>query len=193
MASNDLTFSAPAKSRRTLPSGVLGMLIFVIAEAMFFLALLCSFGIAKSQFINWPPLGLPTLPTYTTAFNTMVFLSSGFFIYRSGRLFENDFKKSKKYFILTLLAGLFFLIFQGCEWFNLVRCGLTLQVDQFGSFFNTLICTHALHLFGALCGMLYIMTRFSAHTLDASTLWAMQILWYFVVGIWPLIYILVYF
>ena len=59
-----------------VPTPVLGMLIFVIAETMMFAGLISAFTIVKAGALGWPPPGQPRLPVEATAFNTAVLLLS---------------------------------------------------------------------------------------------------------------------
>ena len=63
----DLTGRLPASRRRRIaPNGVIGMLIFVGTEVMFFAGLMSAFTIAKTTAIGgWPPPGQPRLPIGT--------------------------------------------------------------------------------------------------------------------------------
>ena len=62
-----------------IPSAVLAMLIFVVAEVMFFAGVLSAYTIVKSGTLPgmWPPPGQPRLPAGETAFNTAALLMSG--------------------------------------------------------------------------------------------------------------------
>ena len=55
-------YGVPARRAPVLPNGVLGMLIFVATEIMFFSGLISAFVIGKSNAIGgWPPPGQPRL------------------------------------------------------------------------------------------------------------------------------------
>ena len=53
---------AEARTPQLLPSGVLGMLIFVFTEMMLFGGLISAFTIIRSAAVVWPPPGQPRLP-----------------------------------------------------------------------------------------------------------------------------------
>ena len=56
-------YGIPVRREPILPNGVLGMLIFVATEIMFFSGLISAFVIGKSNAIGgWPPPGQPRLP-----------------------------------------------------------------------------------------------------------------------------------
>ena len=95
----------------------------------------------------------------------------------------------------AILLGLCFLLLQGYEWVQLLQFGMTLSSSVYGALFYLIIGAHGLHVFGALVLMTYGFIHFkrekSFETISSNLL-PMQILWYFVVGIWPLLYTLVY-
>ena len=68
-----LTVSRPAKREPAIPNGVLGMMIFIFTEIMFFSGLISAHIIVKSQAAGqmWPPYGQPRLPIEETALNSL--------------------------------------------------------------------------------------------------------------------------
>jgi cytochrome c oxidase subunit III len=56
-----------------------------------------------------------------------------------------------------------------------------------------LIGTHGLHAAAAALALISLYVQLRRGTLKLDHLRAMQIFWYFVVGIWPVLYGLVYF
>ena len=94
--------------------------------------------------------------------------------------------------LLSVLLGSFFVLLQGYEWAQLLNEGLTLFSTQYGSFFYMIVGAHAAHAIAAILCLVYLYIKLLQDDLSANALWAGQIFWYFVVGIWPLLYILVY-
>lgn len=182
-----------------VPSPILGMLIFIGTEVMFYAALISTFLVIRSGEAFWPPPLQPRLPVEATAFNTLVLLISGFLFWRAHRMEggkdTGEMVFSRKILGWTVLLGLFFVIFQGYEWVRLVSFGLTLSSSIYGALFYLIIGAHAMHALGAVLFMVYLWWRMGpAHPTPISSV-AVQsgrILWTFVVGIWPLLYGLVY-
>ena len=85
-----------------------------------------------------------------------------------------------------------FAAVQRMEWTRLIHYGLTLQSSSYGSFFYLIIGAHALHAVAALVLMMHVYHTFANGTLRVSRFWAAQVFWYFVVGLWPFLYVLVY-
>ncbi len=180
------------RSRPVVPSGVLGMVIFTLTEMMFFAALISSFLIIKSGAMTWPPAGQPRLPVEETAFNTLFLLSSGVLLHLAGRAFSKGERKCRPLMVAAVVCGALFVCLQGYEWISLLATGLTLTSSSLGSFFYTIVGLHAVHAIIAIGALSYILRRLYADTLQPSMLWTAQVFWYFVVGVWPLLYWQVY-
>lgn len=175
-------------------NSVLGVIVFIMAEMMFFLGLISAFMISKANAVEWPPLDQPRLPVGATAFNTSVLLLSGFTIYLTGRSFyrEGFGDKSKMLFLVTLGLGSFFVLFQGYEWVRILSDGLTMQSSAYGAFFYLIIGAHAVHAVGSIVAQVRLYLKFRKGTLRMESFRAGQTFWYFVVGVWPVLYYLVY-
>lgn len=169
------------------------MVIFIVTEMMFFLGFISAFTIVKSTAETWPPLDQPRLPWEATLFNSLALLASGFFIFMANRHFRSErHDQAKKFFFTSLALGTFFVIYQGYEWSQLLQYGLTMRSSQYGSFFYLIIGAHALHALVALFLMARLALRAKGRTLPAESFFTVQAFWYFVVGIWPVLYVLVY-
>lgn len=187
-------FGGRRSPRRTpaIPSSVLAMLVFVFTEIMFFGGFISAYLIAKAAYRNWPPLGQPRLPIEETALNSLVLLASAVCLGFAVRAFKRSDPKSAKLLLAALLLGAFFVVFQGIEWVGLIAEGLTLSKSTHAGFFYLIVGAHALHAVVALSVLGWALFAMRRRTLRASGLWAAQIFWYFVVGVWPILYVLVY-
>lgn len=177
-----------------IPSSVFGVLVFILTETMFFVGLISAFMISKANAIEWPPLDQPRLPVGATAFNTAVLLASAATMYLAGRSFSREGfgRKSEQLFLLTLGLGTFFVVFQGFEWARLLSFGLTMQSSTYGGFFYLIIGAHAIHAVGSLLSLVRLFFKMKKGTLRRQSYQAGQVFWYFVVGVWPILYFLVY-
>jgi cytochrome c oxidase subunit 3 len=70
--------------------------------------------------------------------------------------------------------------------------GLTMQSSTYGGFFYLIVGTHALHAIGALTALVWAWHRLYTGRLTASQLATVAAFWYFVVLVWPVLYIQVY-
>ncbi len=191
---------AQRHNRRKAPiaNGVLGMLIFVITEVMFFAALISAYLVLRAGALEWPPWGQPRLPVAATAFNSVVLLLSGWVLFQAYKAFvqpNSYLRKVRKLLAVSILLGTFFVLFQGYEWLQLISFGLTITSSTYGSLFYLVIGTHALH---AIIALLILFRAYSklaplrTPPLTRTEFVVPQIFWYFVVGVWPVLYITVY-
>lgn len=182
------------RAQPVVPSGVLGMAIFIVAETMMFAGLVSSFLVTKAQVVGgvWPPPGQPRLPVEETAINTAALIASGVLFFVAHRRFATAAVLAKAPYLAALLLGAFFVAFQGWEWAQMLSVGLTPQSGPHGRFFYLLVGMHALHVVGALCGLSWGWLRLRRGALAQTELTTLLVLWTFVVGLWPVLYVLVY-
>lgn len=182
-----------ARRRQVAPNGVLGMLIFVVAETMFFGGLISAHAIVKAGALRgWPPPGQPRLPVEETLINTAALIASGVLLYVAQRAFAGSPRKARVPMLLSMLLGAAFVVLQGVEWVAMLRQGLTMTSSTHGAFFYLLIGAHALHVVGGLAVLIWAYVRLMRGLLVGTQLAAVQILWYFVVALWPILYWRVY-
>ena len=185
----------PIVNRTPVSSGVLGMLIFMVTEAMFFAGLVSAYLVIRAGIEEWPPWGQPRLPVVATAFNTVVLLASGFIMAQSRACFKKkELALGRRWLGISILLGSFFLVFQGYEWIQLLKFGFTLSSSVYGGLFYLLIGAHGFHVMGALAVLIYAWYRIKTpgNTITPEGLFPFQLLWYFVVCVWPVLYVLVY-
>ncbi len=174
----------------------LGLLMFLAAEAMFFAGLIGAFLVFRLGSTAWPPPFQPRLPVVVTGINTVILLLSGVTMHwalraiRSGKLL-----RLMRYLWTTLILGALFLTIQGYEWIRLLQFGLTVSSGIYGATFYTLIGCHGLHVFGAVIWLVAVLIqarrgRFTVRSHTGVEICGMY--WTFVVGLWPILYGLVY-
>jgi heme/copper-type cytochrome/quinol oxidase subunit 3 len=178
--------------RPILPSPVLGVLLFVIAEMMMFAGLMSAFSIAKAGALGWPPPGQPRLPVEATAFNTAALLASAVFLFVANSRYARDRNLAKRPLLTAMGLGAFFVAFQGYEWISLIRQGLSLTSSNHGSFFYLIVGMHGLHAIAGLAALGRSAFELRRGRLTPSSFVAIQVFWYFVVALWPVLYFMVY-
>jgi len=183
-----------SERRNALSNGALGMLVFVTTELMFFASLISAYLVISAGAVAWPPPDQPRLPVALTGFNSLILFASAYMMFRTYRSFgaEACGENTRRLMKATMLLGTCFVAIQGFEWIRLLSHGLTLTSSQYGAFFYLIIGTHALHAMGAIFGVWRAYRLLKAKELRGQTLMATQIFWYFVVGVWPALYVLVY-
>ena len=130
-----------------------------------------------------------------TTGHTGVLLSSGWAMQRAHRALRRSETGFARWLGFTWLLGALFLTVQGAEWVRLVHFGLTTSSSLYGATFYTLVGAHACHVVAALV-MLAVVRRLAARGHfrpgDGVALEPYRMYWFSVVGIWPLLYLLVY-
>jgi len=178
-----------------IPNGVMGMAFFIAAEVMFFASFISAYMILRAGVPVWPPWGQPRLPVWSTGFNTLVLIGSGILLGLAKKAFKaEDLKKAQRFYLLSLVAGTFFLLFQGYEWVGLIKFGLTLTSSTYGGIFYVTIGVHALHAVSALMALMWLYPRLAKVERKKVMVefTVTQLFWYFVVLVWPILYATVY-
>jgi cytochrome c oxidase subunit 3 len=184
----------PQQRPKLIADGVLGMLLFIFTEMMFFSGLISAHTIVRSQQAGqmWPPYGQPRLPVEETAVNTAALLVSGMVLVLAWFAHRREMSAARLPLLISIILGAFFVGFQGVEWAALISEGLTLTSSNYGGFFYLIVGSHAVHAVGALLALGWAFWRLDREQLTASQLATVSAFWYFVVLVWPVLYWRVY-
>jgi len=188
----------PTGERKVASNGVIGMLLVLITEAMFFAGLISAYIVNRAGAMEWPPADQPRLPVGVTAINTVVLLASAVSLYlfrRRTKKLNYVARESRGLLVTTLILGATFLAIQGSEWVKLIGYGLTAHSSLYGAFFYTLIGIHGAHVLIGLSILFYLFYKLGRHSdfeVSENRIIVCSMYWYFVVAIWPVLYILVY-
>ncbi len=177
-------------------NAVLGMLMFLSAETMLFGGLIVGFLVLRYGAPVWPPPFQPRLPIEVTGVNTAVLLLSSVTMAQAlSAIRRGNQAGLTRGLGQTAALGATFLAVQGYEWARLVEFGLTVSSGSYGATFYTLIGAHALHVLGALVflSIVWVRARRGRFTAEAHLPVVLcRIFWFFVVFVWPVLYVLVY-
>ncbi len=174
----------------------LAMLGLIVAETMLFAGFIGMFLVFRLSAPAWPPPNLPRLPLLLTGINSLVLFGSMVPMTLALRAVRRDDEPSaRRYVRLTAILGTVFLVVQGFEWVRLVGHGLTLGSSTYGGSFYVLIGCHAAHVLTAvvwlgIVALLATRGRYSAKQHDGLEMCG--IYWYFVSGLWAVLFPLVY-
>jgi len=169
----------------------LGMLFFIATEAMMFAGLISAYLVLSKTAASWPPPEQPRLPIVLTGFNTLLLLWSGVCVALAAKN-----PASLRWLTTALLGGFAFLAIQGGEWLRLIHYGLSVENNTFAGTFYVIIGTHAIHVFlGAIALAVTLIRGARQGILNDRfqiSFTSSRLYWYFVVGVWPILYALVY-
>ena len=181
--------------RRFTDHAFFGMAVFVFTEIMLFSAFISAFLIVRNSAPPgmWPPADQPRLPFAGTALNTLALLASGALVaWAHFTERRSGLRAARVPLTLGVALGVLFLVLQGREWAMLLSQGLTLTSSQVGGFFYLIIGGHAVHVVCALALLTWCWADLLRGRLPASRFAAAQLFWYFVVVVWPALWLVVY-
>jgi cytochrome c oxidase subunit 3 len=188
------TFLDERKARGT-SSSVLGMVLFVASEAMFFAALFGAYFTIYAQNPVWPPSSVPTpeLPIPTTL--TVLLVSSSFVLQAGVRAARRgQARRLSRLLLLTVLLGVVFLGLQGFEYSRLV---FGIRDGVYPSLFYVMTGLHMAHVVGGVVFLSIVLSQawtgqLSLHRQEPVE--AAAIYWHFVdivwIGLFTVFYIL---
>ena len=193
--------SAIDKSRihsLTRPNMVsVGTIVWLSSELMFFAALFAMyFSIRAAAPELWTEHTKELNIPYATTFTVILVLSSvtcqlGVFAAEKG-----DVHALRRWFTITFVMGLIFVLGQANEYRNLVTHeGITLQVDGYGSMFYLTTGFHGLHVTGGLIAFIIYMIRTTMGRFtpaQATSAIVVSYYWHFVDVVWIALFAMIY-
>jgi cytochrome c oxidase subunit 3 len=178
----------------------LGMLLFIVTEAMFFVGLLWSFLHAALMptvqiGMSWPPLGIVPVKADTwharPILNTWLLLASYFTANNAKSALDNgDSQRSKFFLLVTIALGLLFAVYQYLE-YN--EAAFTFSDSIFGSAFYLTTGFHTMHVLIGVMYFVVVLFNFKDTTPGNSTALNLSVIYFhFVDIVWVFVLTIVY-
>ena len=172
-----------------ISSSLLGMVLFIASEVMFFGGLFGAYFTIRSAATQWPPEGTEVhLETWYAAILTTILVSSSVTMqFGVWAIRRNEQRRLQLWLIVSLLLGLAFLAGQANEYRMLIGEGLTLSSGVFGSTFYTLTGFHGAHVAGGAAFILIVFLRARSGQFTAryhDTVEMASYYWHFVDVVW---------
>ena len=183
--------------RPGISNPVLGMILFITSEVMFFAGLFAAYFNVRATAPQWPPAGnehfnihaevlLPFILTCVLVLSSFT-CQMGIWAIRRG-----DRRGLSRAIAVTLALGITFLVGQAYDY---SRLGFGLSDGTFGTTFYTLTGFHGAHVFAGTIMLSVILFRsstgqFSARHHDAVE--AVSLYWHFVDAVWIIIFSTIY-
>ena len=193
------TFDTSRVHSLTRPNMVsVGTIIWLSSELMFFAGLFAMYFTARARAgaeEGWPPepteLNLP----YATVFTIVLVASSftcqfGVFAAESGNVYG-----LRRWFTITFVMGLVFVLGQAFEYAALVEEGTTISSSTYGSVFYLTTGFHGLHVIGGLVAFVYILIRSTMGRFtpaQATAAIVVSYYWHFVDVVWVGLFATIY-
>jgi cytochrome c oxidase subunit III len=184
--------------RGGISNPILGMLLFITSEVMFFAGLFAAYFNTRASADVWPPVEftdtLKILPFVGPA--TILLIVSSFTCQIAvWSIRRGDRTRFLRAMAVTVALGIAFLLMQATDYFLLGSEQLTLSSGTFGTTYYTLTGFHGAHVFGGVVMLSVILYRgmagqFTARHHDAVE--AASLYWHFVDIVWILLFTLLY-
>jgi heme/copper-type cytochrome/quinol oxidase subunit 3 len=164
---------------------VVGMVVFIASESIFFLAIVLAY-------VAYRETGLATAKAELDVGRTAIFSVALFA--SSGTMALAALRRSRLWLAATIGLGAIFLAGQGSEYARMLAVGIGPSSAMFGTTFFTLTGLHGLHV---LAGVAALLALFTAATSRAAAVapvaWeAVSLYWHFVDAVWVVVFGVVY-
>ncbi|HLM02708.1 MAG TPA: heme-copper oxidase subunit III [Pyrinomonadaceae bacterium] len=150
--------------------------------------------LSTNQDLEWKPFALPVQVWFSTA---LIIASSLSYKIAQNNLNRDRQTAAKQWLLATTVLGGIFISSQILLWFQLVRSGVYMQSNPYAGFFYILTAVHALHVFGGICALGYMVLRAwretgSEEELERRKTAAAVVGWYwhFMDGLWIVLILL---
>jgi cytochrome c oxidase subunit III len=192
------TFDTSRVHSLTRPNMVsVGTIIWLSSELMFFAGLFAMYFTARARATEgWPPepteLNIPyalvvTLVLVSSSFTCQI----GVFAAEEGNVYG-----LRRWFTITFVLGLLFVLGQGYEYVQLVEEGTTISSSTYGSVFYLATGFHGLHVVGGLIAFIYLLIRSTMGRFtpaQATAAIVVSYYWHFVDVVWIGLFTTIYF
>jgi cytochrome c oxidase subunit 3 len=179
--------------RGGISNPILGMILFITSEVMFFAGLFAAYFNVRANAAHWPPtqpaglsehFNLHAEPFFALGLTIILIISSATCQLGVSAIRRNDRTGFIRAIAVTVILGIVFLIGQVYDYMTL---GFGLGDGVFGTTFYTLTGFHGAHVFGGVIMLSVILYRgmagqFSSRHHDAVE--ATSIYWHFVDVVW---------
>ncbi|NUT23061.1 MAG: heme-copper oxidase subunit III [Hamadaea sp.] len=173
-----------------------GTIVWLSSELMFFAALFAMyFSIRAADYSQWehhfPELKFGYALTFTLILvASSVTCQMGVFAAERGDVYG-----LRRWFTLTFLMGLVFVLGQANEYRNLVHEGIKINGDGYGSMFYLTTGFHGLHVIGGLLAFIIYMIRTTLGRFtpaQATSAIVVSYYWHFVDVVWIALFFMIY-
>jgi len=190
---------APHDSEGT-STALLGMLLFICSEIMFFAGLFGVYFNTRASFAQWPPEGFElelALPIVVTA----ILITSSFTMQLAvWRIRRGDRTGMNRAIMVTVLLGVIFLALQVFDYITILsgtpeHPGWGINSGIYGTLFYSLTGFHGAHVLGGVLGMSVVLLRGLSGQFSArhhAAVEAVSAYWHFVDVVWVALFVTIY-
>jgi heme/copper-type cytochrome/quinol oxidase subunit 3 len=188
--------STGVEVKEPMDKTVMGMIVFLSSEAVFFVLLILGYVYYNAKGSNTGPAPKDSLDITKTAFFTAFLLLSSVTIFFADRSFAKGKKVSYlAWMVGTIVLGAVFLVGQATEYIGLFNRQITMSRNTFGTTFFTLTGFHGLHVLIGLIALTFITVMTATNALKVGkspAVEAVSLYWHFVDVVWIVVFSVVY-
>jgi len=175
----------------------IGTIVWLSSELMFFAGLFAIYFTARAQHVGeWPPppteLDIPYALVVTIVLVASSFTCQlGVFAAEKGDVFG-----LRRWYLITLVMGTFFVLGQANEYRSLVEEGTTIPSSAYGTVFYLATGFHGLHVIGGLVAFIFLLIRTNLSKFtpaQATAAIVVSYYWHFVDVVWIALFSVIYF
>ncbi len=174
---------------REMSGPVMGMVLFVASEAMFFAAFFGAYFTIRGNEKVWPPPGIPPLKIDIPVILTVILVASSLVVQLSLRsIRRGDQRRAVVFLGVTIALGIAFLLLQLYDYSEL---GFGVKDGTFGTLFYVMTGIHMAHVFGGVVFLSLVFGQATGGALSPAnhdSLAAGAIYWDFVDVVWLLLF-----
>jgi cytochrome c oxidase subunit 3 len=174
---------APARQEQRLPLLVVGIVLFLGSELMFFASLFGMYFTLRARNPGFVPHDIK-VDAIRLLFTSILVASSGTMQMAVHRIRQGNAASMRRWIWLTLVMGAVFLGGQAHEWAGLP---FKISTDAYGSAFYAMTGFHGLHVFAGLTIMLVVLGRAAAGAYSEQEHAGIEVAayyWHFVDIVW---------
>lgn len=180
------TTQANAPTRRS--TGLIGVVLMVVSESIFFLGAFWAYFYTKATALAWPPPGVDQPQVNWAMANTAIVLLSAVAMYIAERAIARDNKRLlTQGIVVASVLGVIFMAIQSIEFAEIGRIA---QGSNYGSMFIVLLVFHVSRVFIGVCLMATVLIRSLLGQFSQRRRLLVQataIYWYFITVIWLIV------
>ena len=192
-------------ARGGISNPILGMILFITSEVMFFAGLFAAYFSTRANFVDangvkeWPPQEFAHIlnPFSIILVATVILIISSVTLQMAIWAIRRDDRRGfLRNMVVTFILGVIFLLLQGYDYSLLFDEGMTMGSGPFGTTYYNLTGFHGAHVFGGVIMLGVVLYRgmsgqFSSRHHDAVE--AASLYWHFVDVVWIILFSVLYF
>jgi cytochrome c oxidase subunit III len=200
----NITMGHPAgvmeESPFAIPSKKLVMWLFIISDAVTFAAVLFAYGYLRNATPDWPRPFKFSPSIVNVIFMTLILVTSSLTMLMGVRAAKaSDKSGAIRWTFITAAGGILFALLHIREWFGLIKEGVRLFQNPwgsglFGAAFFSITGLHLAHVIGGVIALVIVALRYKRGRYNSDDIEISGLYWHFVDLVWmfvvPFVYLL---